>query len=447
MINKEKLKYRKTYGLLTTMTLLSISSTAWSNGFSLPEQNVTNLGLAYAGTASLAVDASTNFYNAAGLTRLCGDQLVAGGVIALPRTQLHVTSATDSFGFPMRPGNTRPQNFAAIPSFHYGSKISDQWAWGISMVSTFGSKTNYHNHSVARYMATRSELTTVTLSPSAAYRMNDCMSLGLGFDVMYTAAKVDSRIGVNTLNADGYIKHKGTRNAYGFHVGALYEVDDCTRFGLAYRSSLTPKLKGHSLLRNPALVPSPTVPGVFVAAPQDVIWHRVKAKLKLPDTVTLSGYHKLNECWAMVADAQWYHWNTYKNLVIRYDDGSRSSSAQNWRDTYRLALGGIYQYDCNWQFKVGTSFDKTSTKYVTRNIYIPDGNQTAAALGARYQWTPCLAVDVGYVHVFYKKVGINQSAPTAVGPLFAAGQPRQTIKGRVKNQIDALGLQLTWDIK
>jgi long-chain fatty acid transport protein len=439
----KKMKYKKAYGLLATMTLLSISLPAWSNGFSLPEQNVTNLGLAYAGTGSLAVDASTNYYNAAGLTRLCGDQVVVGGVIAIPRTTLNVTSATDSFGFPMTPGHTRPKNFTAIPSMHYGSKICDQWAWGISMISNFGSKTNYNNHSVARYMATRSEMVTVTLSPSAAYKMNDCFSLGAGFDVMYTAAKLDSKIGINFLNEDGYFKNKGSRNAYGFHLGALYEMDDCTRFGLSYRSRLTPKLKGHALLRNPVRVP---VAGVLVAVPQDVIWHRARTTIRLPDTATLSGYHAFNECWAMVADAQWYHWKRYQNLAIRYDDGSRLSAVQDWRNTYRLALGGIYQYDCDWQFKVGTSFDKTSTRDNTRNIYIPDQNQTAAALGARYQWTPCLAVDMGYVHVFYKKAHINQSAATATGPLFP-GQPLQSIKGRVKNRIDALGLQLTWDIK
>jgi len=436
--------YKKAYGLLTTMTLLSIAAPAWSNGFSLPEQNVTNLGTAYAGTGSLAIDASTNFYNAAGLTRLCGDQVVMGGVIAQPRTTLNVTSATDSFGSPMAPGHTRPKNFTAIPFLHYGSKIDDQWAWGISMITAFGSKTNYNNHSVARYTATRSEMVTIDISPSAAYRLNDCFSLGAGFDVLYVAAKLDSRIGLNTINGDGYFKNKGSRTAYGYHVGGLYEVDDCTRFGLAYRSRLTPKLKGHALVRNPVLVP--TLAGGLVPAPQTVAWHRAKTTIRLPDTATLSGYHALNECWAMMADVQWFHWNRYKNLTIRYDDGSRLSADQNWKDTYRVALGGTYQYSCDWQFKLGTSFDKTSTRDSNRNIYIPDQNQTAAAIGARYQWTPCMAIDMGYVHVFYKKAHINQSAATATGPLFPGGQPRQSIRGTVKNRIDAIGLQLTWDL-
>lgn len=440
MRSKKKLFYKQIPILVASSALLSISLPVWSNGFFLPEQNVTNLGTAYAGTGSLARDASTNFYNAAGLTRLCGDQAVFGGVLAQPHTTLYMNQVTDSFGGALYPGHTRPNNFAMIPSMHYASKVNDQLAWGISMVSNFGSKTNYRNSSLARYTATRSELMTVDVAPSGAYRVNDCLSVGAGVDIVYVTAKLDARIGNGNPNTDGYFKQKGSRTAVGYHLGTLYEVNDCTRFGLAYRSILTPKLRGHALSKNPNLV----LPGIG-QLPQDVIWHRVRTTLKLPDTATLSAYHDLNECWAVVADAQWFRWGRYKNLVLRYNDGSRLSAVQHWKDTYRLALGGIYQFNPEWQLKMGTSFDKASVGDATRNIYIPDQNQTAVACGARYQWTKCMAVDMGYVHVFYKKARINQRAALTSGPLFPQ-PPLQSIRGTVKNRIDALGMQLTWDI-
>lgn len=430
--------------LLTTTVLLGTACPVWSNGFFLPEQNVTNLGTAYAGTGSLAIDASTNFYNAAGLTRLCGDQWVFGGVLVQPHTTLHVTRGTTSFGNPLTPRSTRPKNFTVIPSMHYGSKINDQLAWGISMITTFGSKTNYRNKSVARYMATRSELVTVDIAPSVAYRINDCLSLGGGFDVVYVMARLDSKIGYGDPFTDGYFKNKGSRTTYGAHIGALYELDDCTRFGLSYRSHLTARLKGHSLTKLSALIPSPT--GLVPAPTQEVLWHRARANINLPDTALLSGYHDLNECLAVVGDVQWFHWKRYKHLKIRYDDGSNLFAVQDWKNTYRFALGGIYQYTPEWQLKIGGSFDKTSTRDRTRNIYIPDQNQTAAAVGARYQWSKCIAIDMGYVHVFYKKARIYQTAAIASGPMFAAGQPAQSIFGKVKNGIDAIGLQLTWDV-
>lgn len=442
---QKKSFYKPIAGLLATSTLLGITFPAWSNGFFLPEQNVTNLGTAYSGTAALAVDASTNFYNAAGLTRLCGDQVVLGAVLAKPNTHLDVHHATDSFGQLMAPRTTKPRNFTVIPSLHYGSKINDQFAWGFSLISDFGSKTNYDNQSVARYMATRSELMTVDFSPSIAYRSNDCLSLGIGVDVIYLTSKLDSKIGYGDPRTDGFLKNKGSKTTYGYHLGALYEVDDCTRFGINYRSHITARLKGHGLQRPPAAVPTPA--GLVPTPPAllNTVFHRAKATLNLPDTATLSAYHDLNECWAVLADVEWFHWKRYKKLVIRYDDGSRVFSTQNWKNTYRFALGGIYQYSQDWQFKLGASFDKTSTRDKIRNIYIPDENQTAAAVGARYQLSPCMAIDVGYVHVFYKKAHIAQFAPITSGPMFPL-QPGQSIRGKVNNRIDAIGLQLTWDL-
>ncbi len=50
---------------------------AFSAGFALIEQSVSGLGNAYAGGAAQAEDATTIFYNPAGMTRL-NDQFIAG---------------------------------------------------------------------------------------------------------------------------------------------------------------------------------------------------------------------------------------------------------------------------------------------------------------------------------------------------------------------------------
>ena len=48
------------------------SASAWGSGFYLLEQNASGLGRAFAGTAAIADDPSTVFYNPAGLARLDG---------------------------------------------------------------------------------------------------------------------------------------------------------------------------------------------------------------------------------------------------------------------------------------------------------------------------------------------------------------------------------------
>ncbi|MBW8077720.1 MAG: transporter, partial [Gallionella sp.] len=52
--------------------LLAISGSAVASGFALVEQNASGLGNAFAGGAAIAEDASTVFFNPAGMSRLKG---------------------------------------------------------------------------------------------------------------------------------------------------------------------------------------------------------------------------------------------------------------------------------------------------------------------------------------------------------------------------------------
>ncbi len=55
-----------------------ISPAGWAQGYSVDEQSAKRLGDAFSGGAAEALDASTAFYNPAGLTRLRQTELVLG---------------------------------------------------------------------------------------------------------------------------------------------------------------------------------------------------------------------------------------------------------------------------------------------------------------------------------------------------------------------------------
>ncbi len=66
----KKFLNRSLLSILTILGVTNISCSALASGFALTEQSVKNLGNAAAGGAALAEDASTIFYNPAGLTLL-----------------------------------------------------------------------------------------------------------------------------------------------------------------------------------------------------------------------------------------------------------------------------------------------------------------------------------------------------------------------------------------
>lgn len=57
-----------------TVGLAALSSSVVAGGFALFEQSVKGLGNAFAGSAAVAEDAATLFFNPAGMTRLQGSE-------------------------------------------------------------------------------------------------------------------------------------------------------------------------------------------------------------------------------------------------------------------------------------------------------------------------------------------------------------------------------------
>src|SRR5471030_1353890 len=73
------------------LPLILLSAPAQAAGFYLQEQSVSNQGLAYAGAGAHPEDASTIFYNPAGLTDLSGRQASANVSAITPQAKFRDT--------------------------------------------------------------------------------------------------------------------------------------------------------------------------------------------------------------------------------------------------------------------------------------------------------------------------------------------------------------------
>lgn len=437
-------------GVLTTSALVSFHGQTLASGFALLEQNAASLRTAYAGTAAIAEDASTGFYNSAGLTRLGEEQIVFAAVGIIPYSTFKATRATPTLRTlrgrvipnsiaDIAPGKAVSRPTSIVPTVHYARRINDCWVFGFNVTSPFGLRTKYKNDSVVRYMLNRAELRTYNISPSLAFSFGNGLSLGAGVEFIHTIAKLDTRVGIGRIGNrrtgrflnDGFLENTISRWALGGHIGALYEFTDCTRIGLQYRSGYNVNARGDSRLVFNA------IPGLNINETQGV-----HAKLRLPSSVVLSGYHDITDQWAIMADIQWSQWKRFNKLVAYYDDNSSLTQNFNFRNTTRYALGTSYQFDDCWLGSLGFAFDKSAVRNnKSRTVIIPDSNRYWAAFGFRYQLQRCLALDVGYAHLFFNKASIKQGPPTWTRlPL------QQSVKGRNKARADLLGIQLTWDL-
>jgi long-chain fatty acid transport protein len=434
------------------------ASQAYASAFALIEQSATGLGNSYAGAAATAEDASTVYYNPAGMTLLKGPtQLSTGFAYINVSTKFSDAGSQPSgaaFGGLGITNGPRPLGGtggdagspAFVPNFYASGDIAPDWKFGIGFSVPFGLKTQYEGGWLGRFQAVKSELTTLNINPSLAWKVNDTLSLGggvsyqqidaeLSSQVNYVAAAFSAAGGVaglpgsatfaNTVpaaNAEGRVTIAGSDGAWGYNLGAMIQATSGTRIGLTYRSSIKYHVTGSANFDN---VP-PQLGNLNTGVSLDV---------KMPDSASVALQQKLGSSWTLLADVTWTGWSKIKDLTILRTNGTvLSSTPENFKDTYRYAVGATYRHSDAWSFKVGVALDQTPVNDTDRTPRLPDQDRTWLSVGAKYGLSNDTTLDLGYAHLMVKDASINQNA----GNTTANG----LILGSYKASIDILGVQL-----
>lgn len=428
---------------------LSYAGIAQGSGFAIVEQSVKGLGNAFAGGAAATEDPSTVFFNPAGLTRLQGRQVLAGVNIIIPVAEFNNTDSTNAIGgTPIGRTESDAGETGLVPNLYYTMAVTEQLRFGLGIFAPFALATKYDGDWIGRYHAIDSEITTVNINPTLAYKLNDQFSIGAGVSIQYIDVTLSQAIDFGTLAflsgvpgalpstpaLDGFSKVTGDDWGYGFNLGLLYEIDSATRIGLAYRSSISYTLKGDDDLTVPASLTAVFGPSRRLGASADAT---------LPETVSISGYRKLDERWAIMADATWTRWSRFDELRIEFADGSESVQPEDWRDTWRYSLGVSYVYNQEWTLRAGIAYDRTPVPSVERRTpRIPDNSRRWIAIGASYRSSPSFGFDFGYTHIFLSDAGIDDTELTT-GSL--AGLPiGNTLRGEYDSRIDIVSAQVQW---
>jgi len=445
----------KTVVLVTVFILFIASGSALGAGFALIEQGVSGLGNAYAGGAASAEDATTVFFNPAGLTRLDGQQFIVGTHIIIPSVKFNNEGSTHVLQgvtkVPLLGGNGGEGGVTkVIPNMYFSKKLSDRFTVGIGINVPFGLATEYDNTWVGRYHAIESDVLTVNINPAIAYKINENLSVGAGISAQYLKTKLSNAIDFGTLDAigafvpfgilpgglgltpqlnDGFVNLDGDSWGFGYNFGILFEFDKNTRLGAAYRSRIKHTLKGDADFSGvPAgLSPYPVFKNTGV-----------EADITLPDSLSVSFFHQFNPQWKIMADFTWTHWNLFKELRVNFDNPYQSSSVttEEWQDSYRYSLGLTYSPNSNWTFRVGTAYDTSAVPNEQRRTpRVPDEDRIWTAFGIGYKFSKTVSFDLGYAHLFIKDPKINKN-PTGEDAV------RGGLKGTYDSYINIVSAQL-----
>jgi long-chain fatty acid transport protein len=149
--------------------------------FALYEQGASGLGNAYAGAAAVAEDASTVWWNPAGMARLGpGKHFAIAGVLINPSTKFHDRGSVAPAGRPLGDEGGDAGETKLIPSAFFAMDINPRWNFGVGLNVPFGLKTEYTSTWLGRFQGISSEVKTLNVNPSVSYKLSDAMSVGFG---------------------------------------------------------------------------------------------------------------------------------------------------------------------------------------------------------------------------------------------------------------------------
>lgn len=403
---------------LVLASLISSASAVQAAGFALIEQSASGMGNAFAGGAASAEDASTIFFNPAGMTYVEGTQVVGALHLIKPNAEFNDKGSVAGTFQPLGDEGPNAGDLAFVPNFYYKRDLTDNLKFGIGLNAPFGLKTEYDNQWMGRFQADKSEVKTININPSIAFKVNDQLSLGFGVSAMYAEATLTRAVN-RVVSPQSYVEIKGDDWGFGFNLGAIYQATADTRVGIAYRSKVEQHLDGKAKFD----------------APLNVANTGVKADLTLPETLSLSAFSHLNDRWDVMGDVTWTRWSQFKELAVYRDNGTLlTSTPENWENTMRYSIGASYRYSDALKLRVGLAYDEEAINDEYRTARIPGNDRKWVSLGASYQMAAATKLDVGYSHLFISDAKVDDNQISSFNG---------RLRGDFEGSVDILSLQVT----
>lgn len=422
----------------------SFSSLSYGAGFAIQEQSVTGLGRAFAGSAAVADDASTIFFNPAGLTYLESSELAVGLNFIKPKSDFRDEGSSYPFGSLTGNDGKDAGREALVPNIYYAHKISDNAFAGIGISAPFGLVTEYSDSWVGRYHAIKSDLKTININPSFAFKPTEKLSVGLGVSLQYIDLELTQAVDVGTactvaggavaaacggLTAnDGKAKLTADDWSWGYNLGLIYQATDATRLALNYRSKVSHHLTGDGKWS----LPTNAQPH---ASTLGFLNGDISGDVDLPESASFAIHHQINDKWTIMGDATWTRWNRFQELAINSAvDKLDTTKEEKWENSMRYGIGLDYKHNDKWTFRGGVAYDETPVPDAQhRTARIPGNDRKWVSVGASYKLRDNLTIDAAYTHIFVSDPSIDET-----------DERGYNLKGKYDANVDLLGVQVRW---
>lgn len=453
------------------------STAAHASGYHFGTQSVTAQSTANAAAAE-AADASTIFYNPAGLSKLETHEITAAVNLVAPHIKYSDAQATHRRNGAAVQGETSgkiTEDIVPAPHIYGAYKANDQVTVGLGVYVPFASATEYSKDSVLRHHLNQLGLTSIAVEPVVSYKINEQHAVGVGAIAQYSTAELrkyadwDATGAVSaglrtdaTGKADGHAEVKGKDWGFGYQLAWLWDVNDRTRVGVNYRSKIKHKLEGTAEWQADGAAVTTALPMLGGANLYEaqfkqrgyVPHEKASVKIVTPESLSVHGMYKATDKLNLFGDVTWTRHSRFNTANLNFENdkiigfnADRTPKFSNstiitptWRDTYKVALGGSYQVSEPLQLRAGVAFDQSPVRNAeTRLNTLPDGNRIWYSVGAKYRIGKNHVFDAAYTHIHINDTTFNAAASTGDNV-----DSKGTGSAKFNNYANILGLQYSY---
>ena len=382
-------------GLISFLVSLQCSAgAAW-----LTESGGADMAMASAGRAAFATDSTTIAANPAGMLALNGSTV---SVVAMPiGLDLRFHGDGDTPGSAVNEQRTVPTMSV------FAARHADRWALGLGAYGNVGLGCDFGKEWSGRRAIEDAQLRSLNLVPAVAYSLDDRLGIGASIGAQYADAKAGMAVSGEAIYygppldlPDGQLHMSGHSWAPVANLGLVYEMDDGTRLGLAWTSTVD-----HSLdMDLHASAAHPLLTGLLQQQGS------VQLDVSLPQQMTLSAVRQVAPATLLASSIGWQQWSGFGNARLRIAGQGRPMFEDGLNDTWSVAVGLRHSLDPRWTLSTGVAYDSDPSTNGTMPVYFPMAGQLRLAAGADYRYSETVLLRVALSVISQGDVRIAQDA-------------------------------------
>jgi long-chain fatty acid transport protein len=374
----------------TLLVSLLLGSFIVAGGFSIYEFGARSSALGGAVVAQSA-DASTIFYNPAGLVNLEGSQFYGNLTLIWPKANF--VGASPIFDATIHVA--KEQTFPPV-GIYLSHKFNEKLAAGISLTNPFGLGLAWEENFPGNAISKNTDLQSFYISAVASYQLMPNLNIGAGPDfVISKVTLVQTALMFNRLEA-GEAKLEGTSKlAVGFSLGLQYQMDKL-RLGALYRHSIDNKFEEGDVTFVRNTFTDPSIQAIVNANMYD---QKAKTSITYPAFASIGAHYQLLEGLGVEVDAMWYQWSVFDELALEFDNENLNKTIpENYEDTWQVRIGAEYKCERGVAFRLGYIYDPTPQPIESVSPMLPDDTRNDFSIGLGYTINQ-MQIDAGYMFV------------------------------------------------